>query len=110
MGRARNRPKVLPDKLLAIRKFLNVGQSEMAQKLQSETPSQSGGQYQVKRSRISEWENGRREPGLFVIIAYVHLRQVHMEPVIDDDVTVEDFRKRLGQEFNFYTSTRDTKA
>jgi hypothetical protein len=72
MGRARNRPKLLPGKLRAIREFLDVGQVEMASKLQSEILSYSGKQYQIKRSRISEWEHGRREPDLFVMIAYVH--------------------------------------
>ena len=103
MGRARNRPKLLPDKLLAIREFLSVGQVDMASKLQSEILSHSRKQYQIKRSRISEWENGRREPDLFVMIAYVRLGHVHIESVVDDNVSLEHFRKRLGKEFDYST-------
>jgi len=99
MGSARIRPKLLPEKLLPIREFLNLGKVDMANKLQLEILSHSGNQYRIKPGRISEYENGRREPNLFVLIAYIHLGQVHLESVVDDDVIVSTFRKRLGKEF-----------
>ena len=100
MGHSRNRPQLLPEKLLAIRDFLNVAQPDMASKLQFEILSHSRQQYRITSARISEYENGKREPNLLVMIAYVRLGQVHMESVVDDQVTVDDFRKRLGKQFD----------
>jgi len=108
MGRPRNCPKLLPNKLLAIREFLNLGQVEMATQLQSEIYSQSGRQNQIKPCRIWEYENGHREPNLFVLIAYARLGQVHIETVVDDDVIVETLRERLGNEFCYVTLSRPT--
>ena len=101
MGHSRNRPKLLPEKLLAIREFLNVAQPDMASKLQFEILSHSRQQYRITSARISEYENGKREPNLLVMIAYVRLGQVHMESLVDDQVTVDDFRKRLSKQFDF---------
>jgi hypothetical protein len=100
MGHSRNRPQLLPEKLLAIRDFLNVAQPDMASKLQFEILSHSRQQYRITSARISEYENGKREPNLLVMIAYVRLGQVHMESLVDDQVTVDDFRKRLGKQFD----------
>ena len=58
MGNPRRRPKLLPAKLLAIREFLNVGQADMASKLQFEILSHSGRQYQIEPARVSEYEQG----------------------------------------------------
>ena len=109
MGRARNRPKLLPDKLLAIRDFLSVDRAHMASELQSEMLSRSGHQYRMTSGRISEWEKGRREPDLLVIIAYVRLAQIHIESLVDDDVDLERFRGRLGKEFDYVTWSRPTR-
>jgi transcriptional regulator with XRE-family HTH domain len=99
MRRSRRRQQLLPDKLLAIRKFLKLGQLEMANVLQSEILSHSGQHYNLKPGRISEFEHGRREPNLFVLVAYARLAQVHLESVADDDILVKEFRKRLGKNF-----------
>ncbi len=99
MGRARNRPQLLPNKLLAIREFLNVRKVDMASRLQAEILSHSRKQYQIKGGRISEWENGRREPDLLVVLAYSRLAHVTMDSIVDDDVTLKAFRKRLGKEY-----------
>ena len=106
MGRPRNSPKLLPNKLLAVREFLNLSQIDMATNLESDIHSRSDRQYQIKPCRIWEFENGHREPNLFVLIAYARLGQVHMETVVDDDVIVETFRKRLGNEFCYVTLSR----
>jgi transcriptional regulator with XRE-family HTH domain len=100
MGHSRNRPQLLPEKLLAIRDFLNVAQPDMASKLQFEILSHSRKQFRITSARISEYENGKREPNLLVLIAYARLGKVHMESVGDDQVTVDDFRKRLGKQFD----------
>ncbi len=110
MGHPRIRAKRLPEKLLAIRNFLNVGQVDMATKLQFEILSYSRRQYQIKPSRISEYETGRREPNLFVLLAYVRLAQVAMESLLDDEVIGNSFRERLGKESRYVTLSRRIKS
>ena len=100
MGSPRRQPKLLPAKLLAIREFLNVGQADMATKLELQILSHSRRQYQIKPARISEYEKEKRKPNLFVLIAYARLGQVHLESVADDHVIVKNFRKRLGKELS----------
>lgn len=99
MRNPRRRPKLLPAKLLAIRQFLNVGQIDMASELQSQLLSHCGRQSQIQPARISEYENGEREPNPFVLIAYIRLGQVHMEFLVDDDITGDNFHTLLGKEF-----------
>ena len=101
MGSPRRQPKLLPAKLLAIREFLNVGQVDMAMKLQSQLLSHCGRQSQIQPARISEYENGDREPNLFVLIAYIRLGQIHMESLVDDEITGDNFHPLLGKELSF---------
>jgi hypothetical protein len=110
MGNPRNRPKLLPAKLLAIREFLKVGQTVMAGKLQFEILSHCRRQYRIDPARISEYETGRREPNLFVLIAYARLGHIHMETVADDRVIIDHFHTRLGKEFHYPTLSRPAKS
>ena len=110
MAHPRRRPKLLPDKLLAIREFLNAGQADMASKLQFEILSHSRRQYEIEPARISEYEKGKREPNLFVLIAYARLAHVHMESVVDDDVIIDEFCTRLGKEFDYSSRTAKNKS
>ena len=109
MGNPRPRPKLLPEKLIAIREFLNVGQVDMASELQSQLLSHCGRQSQIQPARISEYENGDREPNLFVLIAYIRLGQVHMESLVDDDITGDNFKRLLGKEFCFLTLSESSE-
>jgi hypothetical protein len=103
MGNPRPRPRLLPEKLLAIREFLNVDKADMTTKLQSQLLSHCGRQFQIQPARISEYENGQREPNLFVLIAYIRLGQIHMESLVDDDITGAKFRTLLGKQLCFLT-------
>jgi len=94
----RTRQQLLPLKLLAIRKCLKVGQTEMANVLQSKILSHFDRRYDLKPGRISEYEKEQREPNLFVLTAYARLAQVYLESVADDRVTVKEFRRLLGKE------------
>ncbi|HKV36719.1 MAG TPA: hypothetical protein VJP89_20435 [Pyrinomonadaceae bacterium] len=106
MGRPR--PKLLHEKLLAIREFLSIRQSHMADRIRAEILAHSGKQQQIQRGQICHFEKGNREPSLFVLIAYIHLGHVHMGSLVDDEVTLDDFRKRLGKEFDHATLKRPT--
>ena len=109
MGNVRKRPQLLPNKLLAIREFLNVSQVDMASKLQSNILANSGRQYPIKPARTSDYENGKREPNLFVLMAYARLAKVHLESVVDDDITVTTFRARIGHEVDYARLLRRRK-
>ena len=93
----RNTSPLLPKKLLALRNFLTVGQIELAASLSSDIVSQSGRPYSIKPGRISEYENGRLEPNLLILVAYARLGKVHLELIADDRFTMEEFRAELGK-------------
>jgi len=108
MRHPRPRPKLLHEKLFAIREFLKFTQTDMANKLEAKISAYFGRECQIHPGQISNYENAKREPNVFVLIAYIHLAQLHLESVADDDVTIEEFRKRLGKEFDHVTSTNTT--
>ena len=95
MGHVRRGPKLLPQKLLKLREYLNVGQPEMAQMLETQIESQDK-KYRVHPGRVSEYETGKREPVLLVGLAYSYLGRVSMISLADDDVSVDEFRRQLG--------------
>jgi transcriptional regulator with XRE-family HTH domain len=77
MGRkARPKPKRLAEKLLRIREALGVSQSEMFRRLDVDEFSE------VKR--ISDYETGKNEPPLPVLLAYARLAGVCVDTLIDD--------------------------
>ena len=77
MGRSRrNKPKKLGRKLLAIRKRLNMSQTEMARALQ----------LKVHYSAVSNFELGTREPDLIIVLRYSRLAGVPMETIVDDQL------------------------
>ncbi|HEV3469304.1 MAG TPA: helix-turn-helix transcriptional regulator [Pyrinomonadaceae bacterium] len=79
MGRkARPKPKRLAEKLLQIRNALGVSQGEMFRRLGVEEFSE------VKR--ISDYETGKNEPPLPVLLAYARLAGVCVEALIDDEL------------------------
>ena len=76
MGNARSKPQRLAAKLLAIRQHLGVSQTQMIKLLESNS----------RYHRISEWEIGRREPNLMVLLRYARLAGVSVENLIDDNL------------------------
>jgi hypothetical protein len=96
----RNTSPLLPKKLFAIRKFLTMGEVELAASLGSELSSQNGRPRKIKPKRISEYEEGLFEPNLLVLVAYARLGKVHLELVADDRFTLQEFRKQLGRHSN----------
>jgi len=104
MGNPRHRPELLAEKLLAIREFLNLGQQEMAETLKREIISHSRREFQLHPGRISEYETGKREPNLFMLIAYGRLAQVHLESFADDEIPIQEFQSLLGKEVCYVIS------
>lgn len=85
MGNARPRLKLMPEKLLLIREYLNVNEPVMARLLGLS-----------KTGHVSDYENGVREPNLMVTLGYSRLGKVSMASVVDDEVNVNEFREQLG--------------
>ena len=77
MGRSRrNKPLKLSHKLLAIRKHLQMSQTEMARALE----------LKVHYSAVSNFELGTREPDLLIVLRYARLARITMEMIVDDQV------------------------
>jgi len=74
----REKPERLAEKLLAVRLTLNLSQSEILKQL--------GAEDKMVYSRISEFESGKGEPSLIVLLAYARLAGVCVEVLIDDEL------------------------
>ena len=81
MGQSRRRkPKKLARKLLAIRKKLDVSQTEMARLLDLD----------VAYTAVSGYELGTRQPDLLVLLKYARLAGVSTDVLIDDKLKLPD--------------------
>jgi transcriptional regulator with XRE-family HTH domain len=81
MGRSRqNKPRRLGEKLFAVRKRLQMSQTEMANALN----------LQVHYSAISNFELGTREPDLIVVLHYARLAGLTVEMLIDDQLNLPE--------------------
>ena len=78
MGSPRPKPLRLAEKLLHIRTALGLSQTEMLQRLGLSDAMHYG--------RISEYEQGKREPNLMTLLAYARTASVHLEDIVDDDL------------------------
>jgi len=77
MGRAKRlRVEKLPEKLLQIRNSLNLKQSELIKEL--------GLEGVIYQGNVSEYETGRRQPPLPIILKYARLAGVSTDVLIDD--------------------------
>lgn len=45
---------------------------------------------QIVYNRISEYESGRREPSLSMLLAYARVAGVHLEDIVNDYVELPD--------------------
>ena len=81
MGRSpRNKPMKLSHKLLAIRKRLQMSQTEMARALE----------LKVHYSAVSNYELGTREPDMLIVLRYAKLANVSMETLVDDQLNLPE--------------------
>lgn len=80
-------PRNLAKKLLQIREFLNLSQTEMLKKL--------GFDDRLYRSNISQYERGEREPPLLVILNYAKVAGIMVEILIDDEVELPARMKKF---------------
>ena len=87
MGHRRQTPHLLSAKLLAIRKHLSKTQSQLITLLNID---------EITAARISEYEQGTRQPGLVTLLRYSEVSGVLINDLADDAVAVTEitFRKR----------------
>lgn len=80
MGNAnRLRPDRLAAKLLAIRSTLKLTQLETAEKLSTDL-------VQLRKSDISRYESGLRQPVLRILLRYARLADISTDILIDDEM------------------------
>ena len=86
MGRTRRpQPKKLKKKLREIRLILGFTQEEMAKQLQK-----SGSERAIHSGYVADYESGKREPSLLVILAYAKLMGMSTDVLIDDHVDLPE--------------------
>lgn len=78
MGRShRQRPVRLAEKLLQVRQLLSLSQSQMLKRL-------GAAGEKLHAPHISEYESGKREPPLQVLLGYARAAGIPIELLIDD--------------------------
>ncbi len=80
--RARMRQERLAGKLLQVRNALGLSQSEMLRRL--------GFEDVLDYKRISEYELGKNEPPLAVLLSYARAAGVCVDLLIDDELDLPD--------------------
>jgi transcriptional regulator with XRE-family HTH domain len=73
---ARERPERLAEKLRTIREALGLSQTEMLRRL--------GADERMAYHRISEFESGKGEPSLIILLEYARAANVSTDVLIDD--------------------------
>jgi transcriptional regulator with XRE-family HTH domain len=81
-GTARERPERLAEKLLQIRTALGLSQNGMLRHLGLDERSY--------RHYISNYETGKREPTLLVLLEYARAANVYVDALIDDELDLPD--------------------
>ena len=94
---ARNRPKLLPQKLRLTREYLHLDPAQMAEQLMSEIESHNHRRVEIKLHWVPNFELGKHEPDMLTLLAYSHLAKVIIDDFVDDAISPEAFRKRLGK-------------
>ncbi len=81
MGRgARLKPKRLAGKLVQLRTALGLSQNGLIGELQAD----------LTQNGVSEYETGKGEPPLPVLLAYARLAGICLERIVDDELDLPD--------------------
>jgi len=81
-AKPRQRPRRLAGKLRQIREALELSQSEIVKRL--------GVEDMIAFSQISEFETGKREPSLILLLKYARLAGICVDVLIDDKLNLPD--------------------
>jgi transcriptional regulator with XRE-family HTH domain len=72
------KPKRLAEKLLTVRNLLGLSQTEMLKRLEADD--------RMDYYRISEFESGKGEPSLLILLAYARAANISTDVLIDDEI------------------------
>jgi transcriptional regulator with XRE-family HTH domain len=78
----RLKPERLAEKLRTIRNTLGLSQTQVVTHLAVED--------MIVPSQISQFESGKYEPSLIVLLQYARLAGVHVEDLIDDEMSLPE--------------------
>lgn len=78
--RARQKPERLAEKLLQIRSALGLSQNELIKRLGVD----------ISQNRVSDYELGKGEPPLPLLLRYARLAGVCLERLVDDELDLPD--------------------
>ncbi len=95
MGSPRPKPLRLAEKLRQIRISLGLSQTELLDRM--------GLAGMMHYGRISEYEQGKREPNLMTLLAYARTAAVHLEDIVADEF---ELPKKLPGKVNYRGITR----
>lgn len=88
MGSAkREKPEFLAEKLLAVRNKLSLTLEQMADELSTD-------KIKLRKSDVSRYETGSREPSLIVLLKYARLADVYADALIDDKSELLKIKKK----------------
>jgi transcriptional regulator with XRE-family HTH domain len=74
--KSRLKPKRLAEKVLAIRTALGLSQNDLIKRLE----------FDLTQNRISDYETGKGEPSLPILLKYARLIGVSTDVLIDDEM------------------------
>ena len=80
--KSRQKPGRLAEKLLQVRLALGLSQTEMLRRL--------GAEDMILYNRISDYELGKREPPLPILLQYARVAGVPTEVLIDDELDLPE--------------------
>lgn len=73
------KPTHLAAKLLVIRKHLRLSQSQLVARFQ----------FKTHYGRISEFELGKPQPNLLILLDYARLAGIHIDDLVDDEIELK---------------------
>lgn len=80
----RRNPTRIGEKLLAIRRKLGLSQYQLAQRINPD----------MYYGRISDYELGKRQPNVLIMLDYARLAGIHIDDLVDDEI---DFNSQFPQ-------------
>jgi transcriptional regulator with XRE-family HTH domain len=81
-------PKRLPEKIKFIRSHFDLTLEEMVVKIEKRLSKLGFPDIKVYTGNITEFEKGKREPQLPVLLAYAHLANVFVDVLINDELAL----------------------
>lgn len=84
-------PKEMPKKLKFIRNHFELTLDELSKALEAELKLLGFPEIKVYTGGITEFEKGKREPQIPVLLAYAHLAGVYVDILINDDLEMPKY-------------------